>query len=100
MTSIKLSESDSGKLVSVVDLPGDVLIIPQATLGGKTKGKVMQYHNNINKDEGLTLYQDFVSKIESLMAGQEKCIVQYGTYGKRQVFECVTNGPYTHLLEL
>ncbi|KAK7505538.1 hypothetical protein BaRGS_00003283 [Batillaria attramentaria] len=103
--TVRLSESDDGKLVSVIDLPGDVLIIPQATLGGTVKGKVMQYHKNIAKDEGLQLYSEFVSVFRKTIEKNEKCatagcVVRHGTYGNRQVFSCQTNGPYTHLIEL
>lgn len=104
LLNIKLSETDSGKYVSVLDLPGNVLIIPQATLGGKVKGKVMQYHGNIGKEEGQQLYAQFVSQCEKEMAASSKCceggvVVRHGTYGNRQVLKLDTNGPYTHLME-
>lgn len=98
----RLSSAENGKLVSVLDLPGDVLIIPQATLGGNLKGKVMQYHRNINKEEGETLYSAFVDLCRNTVQGQEKskdCDVKAGTYGNRQVFSTDTNGPFTHLIE-
>ena len=99
----RLSEAD-GKLVSVKDLPGDILIIPQATLGGRLKGKVMQYHNNIDKDTGRDLYNKFVKlckfSLEDHMKTKDRaCQVKCGTYGNRQVFQMDTNGPYTHVLE-
>lgn len=100
----RLSELENGKLVSILDLPGDILIIPQATLGGNLKGKVMQYHKNINKDEGLNLYTKFVQMCEGAVSKSEKCrekstVVKFGTYGNRQVFSSDTNGPYSHYLE-
>ncbi|XP_046571916.1 D-aminoacyl-tRNA deacylase 2-like isoform X1 [Haliotis rubra] len=102
--SAKLSESAAGKRVSILDLPGNILIIPQATLGGALKGKRMQYHKNIDKEEGASLYADFVSLCRTTLQEAEGsreagCVVQAGTYGNRQVFSCDTNGPYTHLLE-
>ena len=91
--------------MSILDLPGDILIVPQATLGGKLKGKVMQYHNNINKDIGKTLYIKFVECIENAVNGSAKavelnCKVHKGTYGNLQVLNMNTNGPYTHTIEL
>ncbi|XP_077320943.1 D-aminoacyl-tRNA deacylase 2 isoform X3 [Lithobates pipiens] len=50
--NVKLSETDTGKRVSVIELPGDILIVPQATLGGKSKGRCMQYHSNADKELG------------------------------------------------
>jgi len=45
----KLYQTD-GKPKSVEsDVEKSILIIPQATLGGKLKGKQVQYHGNISK---------------------------------------------------
>ena len=104
MLSAKLSETDDGKFVSILDLPGDILVIPQATLGGTLKGKLMQYHKNIAKDEGLNLYTKFVTLCQEMVIRSEKCqekgtVLKFGTYGNRQVFQTNTNGPYTHLIE-
>ncbi|KAK9409640.1 putative D-tyrosyl-tRNATyr deacylase 2 [Crotalus adamanteus] len=51
--NVKLSECEDGKYVSVLDLPGNILVIPQGTLGGKLKGRRMQYHANIEKEIGV-----------------------------------------------
>ncbi|CAJ1073279.1 D-aminoacyl-tRNA deacylase 2-like [Xyrichtys novacula] len=104
LLNLRLCETDSGKLASVLELPGSVLIVPQATLGGKAKGRGMQYHNNINKEDGLRLYDAFVSLCEKeLMAAsggnKAEVTVKHGTYGNRQVLKIDTNGPYTHLME-
>lgn len=104
LLSVKLSENESGEYVSVLDLPGDVLIIPQATLGGKLKGKKMQYHANIEKEKGLELYSRFVTLCEKELSASTRCAeagvhVKHGTYGNRQVLKLDTNGPYTHLIE-
>ncbi|NXN16572.1 DTD2 deacylase, partial [Indicator maculatus] len=104
LLNVKLSENESGEYLSVLDLPGDVLIIPQATLGGKLKGKKMQYHANIEKEKGLELYSQFVTLCEKELAVNARCmeagvLVKHGTYGNRQVLKLDTNGPYTHLIE-
>lgn len=103
LLNVRLSEKD-GKLVSILDLPGDVLIIPQATLGGNMKGKCMQYHKNIAKEDGLHLYLRFTSVCCDIIQQNSKDsqgsnIVKNGTYGNRQVLSTITNGPFTHLLE-
>uniref|UniRef100_A0A3B4BHI7 D-aminoacyl-tRNA deacylase n=1 Tax=Periophthalmus magnuspinnatus TaxID=409849 RepID=A0A3B4BHI7_9GOBI len=92
-------ESSSGKIVSILDLPGSLLIVPQATLGGKAKGKAMQYHNNINKEDGLRLYEAFVALCEKELEAKENVVIKHGTYGNRQVLKLDTNGPYTHMME-
>ncbi|XP_077036542.1 D-aminoacyl-tRNA deacylase 2 isoform X3 [Agelaius phoeniceus] len=88
LLNVKLSENENGEFVSVLDLPGDVLIIPQATLGGKPKGRKMQYHANIEKEKGLELYSQFVTLCEKELAANAKCmeagvLVKHGTYGNR-----------------
>ena len=96
----RLSLNEEGKLVSIIELPGDVLIIPQATLGGTLKGKLMQYHKNIDKEEGMRLYQEFIHLCTATVKEQNpNCEVKCGTYGNRQVFRTDTNGPFTHLIE-
>ncbi|XP_072545820.1 D-aminoacyl-tRNA deacylase 2-like [Salminus brasiliensis] len=104
LMNIKLCETDSGKYTSVLELPGNVLIVPQATLGGKPKGRGMQYHGNIGKEDGQKLYASFVSHCEKELSLAVKCSeagteVKHGTYGNRQVLKLDTNGPYTHLME-
>lgn len=104
LLNVKLSETENGKHVSILDLPGNILIIPQATLGGKVKGRNMQYHSNSGKEEGLELYSQFVTLCEKELAANDKCaeagvVVEHGTYGNRQVLKLDTNGPYTHLIE-
>ncbi|KAG7510820.1 hypothetical protein JOB18_032842 [Solea senegalensis] len=104
LLNLRLCESDSGRMVSVLELPGSLLIVPQATLGGKAKGRAMQYHNNIDKEQGLCLYSAFVSLCEKELTaaspgGGAEAAVKHGTYGNRQVLKLDTNGPYTHLME-
>ncbi|XP_054827964.1 D-aminoacyl-tRNA deacylase 2 [Eublepharis macularius] len=104
LLNVKLSETEDGKYVSVVDLPGSILIIPQATLGGKLKGRNMQYHSNIEKEIGMELYSQFVTLCEKELAANARCaeagvVLRHGTYGNRQVLKVDTNGPFTHMIE-
>lgn len=100
VTNVRLCENDNGRRVSVCDVQGDVLIVPQATLGGKLKGKAMQYHMNIDKVFGEALYHKFCHQVrsssEKVSSGNVKC----GVYGTRQVLSMDTNGPYTHIIEV
>ncbi|GCB78186.1 D-aminoacyl-tRNA deacylase 2 [Scyliorhinus torazame] len=104
LLNVKLCETNEGNYVSVLDLPANILIIPQATLGGKAKGRNMQYHYNIGKENGKALYAQFVALCEKEFALNCRCVeagvvVRHGTYGNRQVLQMDTNGPYTHLIE-
>ena len=64
----------------------------------------MQYHNNIDKETGRSLYKKLTEQIQLELERNDKaresgCTVKCGTYGNRQVFKMDTNGPYTHLVE-
>ncbi|PIK48917.1 putative D-tyrosyl-tRNA(Tyr) deacylase 2 [Apostichopus japonicus] len=102
--NVRLSESENGKFISILDLPGDVLVVPQATLGGKAKGKMMQYHSNIAKEQGLELYNAYIEQSRKILDGHAKwkeaaCTLKHGTYGNRQVLRMDTNGPFSHYFE-
>ncbi|XP_029982180.1 D-aminoacyl-tRNA deacylase 2 [Sphaeramia orbicularis] len=107
LLNLRLCESPSGKMASVLELPGSVLVVPQATLGGKVKGRAMQYHGNVGKEDGLRLYDTFVALCEKEVnasaaasdANATAVTVKHGTYGNRQVLTLDTNGPYTHLMD-
>lgn len=102
LLNLRVCESPSGKMVSVLELPGSVLVVPQATLGGKVKGRAMQYHGNVGKEDGLRLYHAFVDLCEKEVQGKdgaEGVTVRHGTYGHRQVLSLDTNGPHTHTLD-
>jgi len=83
-------------LKTIVDVSGDLLIIPQATLGGRLNGHRFQYHHNINKDTGLEFYNKFISNLRDLCPNTK---IETGSYGIRQIYSCETNGPSMHLIE-
>ena len=60
-------ESRRPKPISLAESTCDVLIIPQASLAGKIKGKVMQYHNQAPKDTGLQLYSSFCKQMRQAL---------------------------------
>ncbi|CAG01648.1 unnamed protein product [Tetraodon nigroviridis] len=98
LLNLRLCEADSGKLSSLLELPGSLLIVPQATLGGEAKGRDVQYHTDISKEDGLRLHSAFVSLCEQEVA-KAGPTVRHGSYGNRQVLSLDTNGPFTHLME-
>ncbi|KAB0405836.1 hypothetical protein E2I00_008488, partial [Balaenoptera physalus] len=87
-----VTETENGKHISILNLPGDILIIPEATSVGEVKGGNMQYHSNSGKEEG------FLTLCEKELAANSKCagagvVVEHGTH--RQVLKLDTNGPCT-----
>lgn len=105
--NVRLSETTGRpRNVSVLELPGNVLIVPQATLGGKMKGRSVQYHSNISKDEGRVFYEKFITLCEETVQANSTNLpdsppkkVKHGTYGNRQVLSVETNGPFTHVFD-
>jgi len=83
----KSVESDDAK---------SILIIPQATLGGKLKGKQVQYHGNIGKTDGETMFENFREILKKESKGTE---CKFGRYGNRQVLQMETEGPFSHIFE-
>eukprot|EP00047_Mylnosiga_fluctuans_P015535 m.47366 g.47366 ORF g.47366 m.47366 type:complete len:167 (-) comp5973_c0_seq2:104-604(-) len=103
LLTVKLCLGDT-----VTGVGGDLLIVPQATLGGKLKGKQLQYHGNMDKADGQQMFLDFVAHVRAEVAaindkrpeGRREMAVQHGTYGNVQRMRDVSNdGPFTHIFE-
>ncbi|KAJ8022156.1 D-aminoacyl-tRNA deacylase 2 [Holothuria leucospilota] len=107
LLNVRLCPSANGKIVSILDLPGDVLIVPQSTLGGKAKGKMIQYHSNIPKAKGVELFQAFTEQCQKMLNENTKwkqsgCTIKHGTYGIRQEvlrLDAEARGPFSHFFE-
>ena len=98
ITSVKLCENLNGQgSTTIVDLPGDLLIIPQATLGGRLNSHRFQYHQNIAKELGEPLFHSLITNLRDLCRPEQT--LHAGQYGIRQIFSCETNGPAMHLIE-
>jgi len=99
LLKVKLSEIDGeSKRKTIKDAAANILVIPQATLGGKLKGSSLQYHGNIAPDEGLGLYNRFCEEL--LRELPDGSTLHRGTYGARQVLSMQTNGPYSHVFDV
>ncbi|XP_026789541.3 uncharacterized protein LOC113538579 isoform X1 [Pangasianodon hypophthalmus] len=94
----------TGRYVSVMELPGSVMIIPQETMTGVVKGSRVQHHDAIEDWKGLYLYEHFVTQCEKEVAASTKCteagvVVRHGVYGNMQTLYLNSNAPLTHVLE-
>lgn len=103
--NVKLSEpngdgeGENPRRKSVLECNYDILVIPQATLGGKLKGNTTQYHGLVSKDLGSQLFDSFVSTVSSYNESGWSGKVESGVYGARQILQMETNGPFTHIFE-
>lgn len=94
----------TGRHVSITELPGSVMIVPQDTMTGVVKGNRVQHHNAIEGWKGLYLYEQFVTQCEKEVDASTKCtqagvVVRHGVYGNVQTLYLNSNAPLTHVLE-
>ena len=75
----------------------DVLLVPQATLGAKLKGKQVQFHGNCEKTRGLELWSLLVDQMKQ---NKSNVNVEHGTYGNRQVLCMDTDGPFSRVFDI
>ena len=97
VTSVKLTEVKEGEKRVALTSSSEVLVVPQATLGGRLKGNSVQYHGNVKVEDGARLYDMFCSGLAKKL-GQER--VKRGMFGARQILSTVTNGPYSHTFDI
>ncbi|CAG5866913.1 unnamed protein product [Menidia menidia] len=105
LMSIKLFRKDSGHSVSLLDLPGSVLFVPQdSLLGEPLPNKRIQYKGGCELWWGAQLFSNLVSACRELMAGSAKCTkagtkVEQGVYGQKQEIVLSSPEPLSLLLE-
>ena len=103
----------------------DILIVPQASLGGKVKkGHSVQFHQLVPKDVGAALYDRFCHLVRAARGVDETQVdangaplseadapkaegwIKYnhrvisGTFGNRQGLRFESEGPFTHTFDL
>eukprot|EP01059_Diplonema_ambulator_P009207 TRINITY_DN19039_c0_g2_i1.p1 TRINITY_DN19039_c0_g2~~TRINITY_DN19039_c0_g2_i1.p1 ORF type:complete len:180 (+),score=33.51 TRINITY_DN19039_c0_g2_i1:52-540(+) len=98
-------DCNRGRAVPALGEGWDIMVIPQATLAGKIKGKQAQYHSQFDKAEGEALYQYFCETLRNILEAEKRedsaapPTLQCGTYGNRQGLKFESLGPFTHSLE-
>lgn len=101
----KLFRKESRHTVSLLDLPGSLLFIPQESLVGEPVPKRrMQYKGGCELWWGAQLFSTLVSTCRDLMSDSEKCTkagvkVEQGVYGQKQEIVLNSLEPLTVLLE-
>eukprot|EP00064_Thunnus_orientalis_P025525 superscaffoldBa00013116_g25910 len=101
----KFFRKDSGHTVSILDLPGSVLLIPQDSLLGEPVSKRrMQFKGGCELWWGAQLFSNLVSACREFMSGSAKCTkagvkVEQGVYGQKQEIALNSLEPLTILLE-
>lgn len=63
------------KPVSLVEDPSlDLMIVPQASIAGRMKGKMVQYHGQCPKDQALELYTLFILSLRKTLLPPKFCV--------------------------
>ncbi|XP_062863244.1 uncharacterized protein LOC134325113 isoform X2 [Trichomycterus rosablanca] len=104
LLNAKFIPTSMGRQVSVMELPGSVLIVPQDTMTGVVKGSRVMHHDAVERWKGLHLYKNFVSECEKEMSASKKCVeagvaIRYGVYGNMQALYLNSSAPLTHVVE-
>ncbi|XP_068456940.1 uncharacterized protein [Clinocottus analis] len=105
LMTTKLFRKDSGHSVSVLDLPGSVLFVPQDSLLGEPAAKRrVQYRGGCELWRGAQLFSVLVAACRDFMSGSPKCgkagaAVEHGVYGQKQETQLSSAEPLTLLLE-
>uniref|UniRef100_A0A3Q3WQM1 D-aminoacyl-tRNA deacylase n=1 Tax=Mola mola TaxID=94237 RepID=A0A3Q3WQM1_MOLML len=105
LMTTKLFRKENGRSISVLDLPGSILLIPQESLVGRplTKRRI-QYKGGCEQWWGAQLFSNLVSACRELMSASAKCTeaggrVEQGVYGPKQEIVLNSQEPLTLLLE-
>ena len=94
LTKLRIFPNAEGRMnLSVKDIGGKLLLVPQFTLYGKTKKNRPSFHNALNPQEATKLFDLFVEKC------QEEVETETGVFGAFMKVSLLNNGPVTILLE-
>ncbi|XP_039898390.1 uncharacterized protein LOC120740245 isoform X2 [Simochromis diagramma] len=105
LMTTRLFRKHSGHCVSLLDLPGSILFVPQDSLLGKpAPNRRMQYKGGCELWWGAQLFSSLVSACRELMTGSAKCTnagvkVEHGLYGRKQEIALNSVEPQSVLLE-
>ena len=87
---------DSGFDISLLDIGGEVLLVPQFTLYGETsKGRRPDFFSAMAPDRATTLFDQFVEEFRSLRIKK----VATGQFGAHMQVALENDGPVTFVLD-
>jgi D-aminoacyl-tRNA deacylase len=91
-SSKKLKTWDS----NVIDNQYEILLVSQFTLYGVLKGNKPDFHNALNPDEAIKLYEDFIDLLK-ITYKEDK--IQTGKFGQYMNVSLVNDGPVTLIID-
>jgi D-tyrosyl-tRNA(Tyr) deacylase len=94
LIKLRIFPDENGRMNrSVMDIGGELLLVPQFTLYGSTKKSRPSFHKALAPDEATKLFDYFTEKCS------ESVNVQTGEFGAFMKVSLLNNGPVTILLE-
>lgn len=94
LLKLRIFPDDNGRMnLSVKDINGKLLLIPQFTLYASTKKNRPSFHKALHPDKATELFDYFVDKCS------ESIEVETGSFGAFMNVSLLNNGPVTILLE-
>lgn len=94
LAKLRVFPDEDGKMnLSVLDIGGKLLLVPQFTLYGKVKKYRPSFHRALAPDKATVLFDYFTQKCSEYVE------VQTGVFGAFMNVELLNNGPVTILLE-
>lgn len=93
--NLRIFEKDNKMNLSVKDINGDILLIPQFTLYANTyDGNRPSFNEALNKEEAEKLFFIFKEKISSIYDN-----VKFGKFGSDMKVSLINDGPITIIIE-
>ena len=93
--NLRIFEKDNKMNLSVKDINGDILLVPQFTLyANPYDGNRPSFNDALNKEEAERLFCIFKEKISSIYDN-----VKFGKFGSDMKVSLVNDGPITIIIE-
>ena len=94
LIKLKIFPDETGRMnLSIKDIGGKLLLVPQFTLYAKNKKNKLSFHKALNPNIANELFNYFVEKCE------KEVDVETGVFGAFMNVSLLNNGPVTILLE-